>query len=170
MPMWYGQKIFAPEPSDGRMLNETIVCEGYSNALTRYPFRQDYIDRFRTCERQAREQGKGLWGEGLAAPAKVAPQPVSAAEGEIKGNRKSQVYSEHPTEGRRLTARAQAVFLPQSARRSKEAVCSVHAVGVRIPRGWCSAPSVALGSGIAVRVAGLRMYSRRSSVATVARR
>lgn len=46
--------------SDGRMLNETIVCEGYGNALTRYPFRQDYMDRFRACERQAREQGKGL--------------------------------------------------------------------------------------------------------------
>jgi micrococcal nuclease len=51
--------------SDGRMLNETIICEGYANALTRYPFRSDYMERFRTCERQAREQSKGLWGDGL---------------------------------------------------------------------------------------------------------
>jgi micrococcal nuclease len=43
--------------SDGWMLNEMIVCEGYGSALTRYPFRQDYMDRFRTCERHAREQG-----------------------------------------------------------------------------------------------------------------
>jgi micrococcal nuclease len=71
--------------SDGRMLNETIVCEGYGNAYTRYPFKQDYMDRFRTCER--------LWGEGLAAPASAAAsQPASAAEGEIKGNRRSMVY------------------------------------------------------------------------------
>src|SRR4029450_14060652 len=55
--------------SDGRMLNETIVCEGYGNALTRYPFRSDYTTRFRSCERQAREQGKGRWGAGVAAPA-----------------------------------------------------------------------------------------------------
>jgi micrococcal nuclease len=53
--------------SDGRMLNETIVCEGYGNALTRYPVRQDYMARFRTCERHAREQGKGLWAEGYEA-------------------------------------------------------------------------------------------------------
>jgi endonuclease YncB( thermonuclease family) len=72
--------------SDGRMLNETIVCEGYGNALTRYPFRQDYMDRFRTCERHAREQGKGRWAERLAVPAKAAPPPLSAAEGEGKGN------------------------------------------------------------------------------------
>jgi micrococcal nuclease len=25
---------------DGRMLNEAIICEGYANALTRYPFRK----------------------------------------------------------------------------------------------------------------------------------
>ena len=39
---------------DGRMVNETIICEGYANAYTRYPFKQEYyIDRFRACERQA---------------------------------------------------------------------------------------------------------------------
>src|SRR5713101_5122016 len=75
------------------MLNETIVCEGYGNALTRYPFRSDYMERFRNCERQAREQGKGLWAEGLAAPASAsASRPISAAEGEVKGNSKSKVY------------------------------------------------------------------------------
>jgi micrococcal nuclease len=78
--------------SDGRMLNETIVCEGYGNALTRYPFRSDYMARFRSCERQARKQGKGLWGEGVAVPARAQTQPVSTSAGEIKGNSKSHIY------------------------------------------------------------------------------
>jgi micrococcal nuclease len=82
--------------SDGRMLNETIVCEGFGNALTRYPFRQDYMDRFRTCERHAREQGKGLWGEELAAPSAASPTPAHAvstlvADG-IHGNTHSKIY------------------------------------------------------------------------------
>ncbi len=29
----------------GTMLNEQIICEGYANALTRYPFKQEYMDR-----------------------------------------------------------------------------------------------------------------------------
>jgi deoxyribonuclease I len=49
------------------------------------------MDRFRACERQAREQGKGLWGEGLAAPTST-PQIASVLEGEIKGNRRSMIY------------------------------------------------------------------------------
>ena|SRR5262245_2468200 len=77
------------------MLNETIVCEGYANALTRYPFRQEYMDRFRACERQARAQGKGLWSEGLTgqvAPASSTRATASATEGAIKGNRRSKIY------------------------------------------------------------------------------
>jgi Metal binding domain of Ada/Staphylococcal nuclease homologue len=74
------------------MLNETIVCEGYGNALTRYPFRQDYMTRFRSCERQAREQGKGLWREALTGSARAQAQPVSASAGEIKGNSNSHIY------------------------------------------------------------------------------
>ncbi|HEV8715622.1 MAG TPA: thermonuclease family protein [Candidatus Binatia bacterium] len=78
--------------SDGRMLNETIICEGYANALTRYPFRQEYMDRFRACERVVREQRKGLWGEGLAVLVPVSPQPVRRHAGVIKGNRRSMIY------------------------------------------------------------------------------
>lgn len=78
--------------SDGRMLNETIICEGYANALTRYPFRSDYMERFRACERTAREQGKGLWSTGAVEPS-PAPSPSSAPSATlIKGNRNSKVY------------------------------------------------------------------------------
>lgn len=80
--------------TDGRMLNETIICEGYANALTRYPFRPDYMERFRTCERQAREQKKGLWADDQLQPTAPADQKptVASADGEIRGNKKSRIY------------------------------------------------------------------------------
>jgi len=81
--------------SDGRMLNETLVCAGYANAYTRYPFKQEYMDRFRTCEHQSREQGKGLWGEGLTGAAPTVPatrRPAKASAGTIHGNQRSHVH------------------------------------------------------------------------------
>jgi len=36
---------------DGRMLNETIICSGYGNAYTLFPFKQEYMDRFLACHR-----------------------------------------------------------------------------------------------------------------------
>lgn len=78
---------------DGRMLNETIVCEGYSPAFTRYPFRQDYMDRFRSCERQAREAGKGLWAaEGARESAPTTAQGKGEQGGVVHGNRRSLAY------------------------------------------------------------------------------
>src|SRR5205814_3546047 len=44
--------------ADGRMLNEVLVCEGYTNAYTRYPVRSDYMERFRACERSVGEGKK----------------------------------------------------------------------------------------------------------------
>jgi micrococcal nuclease len=77
---------------DGHMLNETIICAGYSPALTRYPFRQDYMERFRACERQAREGAKGLWREARASTAVAPPARGSQSQGNIHGNRKSKIY------------------------------------------------------------------------------
>jgi deoxyribonuclease-1 len=74
------------------MLNETIICEGYSPALTRYPFRQEYMDRFRACERQAREGNKGLWREEQASTTVSPPARDPQSHGEIHGNRKSKIY------------------------------------------------------------------------------
>ena len=78
--------------SNGKMLNETIICAGYATALTRYPFRSEYMERFRACERTAREQGRGLWSTGLGEPT-TAPSVSSApASPLIRGNRNSRIY------------------------------------------------------------------------------
>jgi len=44
---------------DGTFLNAEIIRLGYGFAYTRFPFR--YIDEFREYEREARENGRGLW-------------------------------------------------------------------------------------------------------------
>ncbi len=46
---------------DGTFLNAEIVKQGYGHAYTRFPFK--YLDEFRRYEREAREQGRGLWGK-----------------------------------------------------------------------------------------------------------
>jgi endonuclease YncB( thermonuclease family) len=74
--------------ADGRMLNETLICEGYANALTRHPIRSDYMERFQACEQQAREQGRGLW-----ASSGSVEEPVSqSTTEEVRGTRKRKVY------------------------------------------------------------------------------
>ena len=47
---------------DGTFLNAEIVKQGYGFAYTRFPFK--YMDEFRSYEREARKQGRGLWGKG----------------------------------------------------------------------------------------------------------
>lgn len=46
--------------ADGTFVNEEIIRQGYGFAYTRFPFK--YLERFRQLEREAREQGRGLWG------------------------------------------------------------------------------------------------------------
>jgi len=46
---------------DGTSLNAEIIKQGYGFAYTRFPFK--YMDEFRRYEREAREQGRGLWGK-----------------------------------------------------------------------------------------------------------
>lgn len=50
---------------DGTLLNAKIIKEGYGFALTRYPFAR--MEEFRSLEREAREQRRGLWNK-LRAP------------------------------------------------------------------------------------------------------
>ena len=57
----YGRRLAYVWLDNTRMLNEILICEGYANAYTQYPFKQEYMDRFRNCERDARELQKGLW-------------------------------------------------------------------------------------------------------------
>jgi micrococcal nuclease len=44
---------------DGTLLNAEIIKQGYGLALSRYPFAR--MEEFRRLEREAREQGRGLW-------------------------------------------------------------------------------------------------------------
>ncbi|MFN3265126.1 MAG: thermonuclease family protein, partial [Aquificaceae bacterium] len=47
--------------SDGRMLNEVLVKEGYAMVYT-IPPNVKYQERFLQAQRYARENRKGLWG------------------------------------------------------------------------------------------------------------
>ena len=46
---------------DSTFLNAEIIKQGYGFAYTRFPFK--YMDEFRRYQREAREQGRGLWGQ-----------------------------------------------------------------------------------------------------------
>jgi len=45
---------------DGTFLNAEIIKQGYGFAFTRFPFK--YSEEFTRYQREAREQGQGLWG------------------------------------------------------------------------------------------------------------
>ena len=81
----YGRLLAFVWLADGRMLNEVIICEGYAPALTRYPFRRDYMERFRTCAQQARAAGKGLWTTEPAAS--TSPSPLAREDTRRSGAR-----------------------------------------------------------------------------------
>lgn len=57
----YGRTLAYIFLDDGTFLNAEIVKQGYGFAYTRFPFR--YLEEFRKNEREAREQGRGLWGK-----------------------------------------------------------------------------------------------------------
>jgi micrococcal nuclease len=46
---------------DGRMLNELLIAEGYSRAMTRHPYRTDRKKLFEAAEEKARNARKGIW-------------------------------------------------------------------------------------------------------------
>jgi micrococcal nuclease len=58
----YGRILAYIYLSDGQMLNDLLVKEGYANTLT-YPPNVRYEERFRESLRYARENKKGLWSE-----------------------------------------------------------------------------------------------------------
>ncbi len=51
---------------DGTFLNAEIIKQGYGHAYTRFPFK--YLDEFRSYEREAREQRRGLYGLPTESP------------------------------------------------------------------------------------------------------
>ena len=44
---------------DGTFVNAEIIKQGYGHAYTRFPFK--YLEEFREYEKEARENGRGLW-------------------------------------------------------------------------------------------------------------
>ena len=87
----YGRLLAFVWLADGRLLNEVIICEGYSPAFTRYPYHREYQERFRTCAQQARVAGKGLWSDN-AFPSTPVTSTNKVSPGPIQGNRRSKVY------------------------------------------------------------------------------
>jgi hypothetical protein len=57
------------------MVNEVLVREGYAQVAS-YPPDVKYLDRFLKAQREAREEGRGLWKACLGA---VTPTPTPAA-------------------------------------------------------------------------------------------
>jgi micrococcal nuclease len=55
----YGRTLAYVYLPDGAFLNAEIIRQGYGHAYTRFPFR--YQAEFLALEREAREQGRGLW-------------------------------------------------------------------------------------------------------------
>jgi micrococcal nuclease len=55
----YGRLLAYVYLEDGTLLNSEIIRQGYGFAYTKYPFR--YLEEFRQYQREARENGRGLW-------------------------------------------------------------------------------------------------------------
>ncbi len=74
-------------------LNAELIKQGYAHAYTRFPFSR--MEEFRRLEREAREAGRGLWGEAGNSNDQMAPTTPAATKGQryekngqclIKGN------------------------------------------------------------------------------------
>ena len=55
----YGRTLGYVYFPDGTCLNKEIIRNGYGHAYTRFPFRE--LNLYRTLEKEARENSKGLW-------------------------------------------------------------------------------------------------------------
>lgn len=67
--------------SDGRFLNAEIVKQGFGHAYTVYPFK--YMEDFRGYEREARENSRGLWAQGVVEVGKAPKGKTRAAAGSV---------------------------------------------------------------------------------------
>ena len=57
----YGRTLAYVFLEDGTLLNLALIQQGYGFAYLKYPFREDYMRRFRSAEREARNGDRGLW-------------------------------------------------------------------------------------------------------------
>lgn len=69
----YGRTLAYIYLEDGTFFNAKLISSGYAHAYTKHPFKQEFMDLFRQLERDARENGRGLW----AADSSVATETPS---------------------------------------------------------------------------------------------
>lgn len=72
--------VWLPYPQGLRMLDETLVKEGYAQVST-YPPDVKYVERFTAAQTEARRQNRGLWGVcgEFGLPVSVPTQRVGSA-------------------------------------------------------------------------------------------
>ena len=63
--------VWLPEDE---LFNETLVRQGYAEVLT-IPPNVKYQERFESAEREARDEGLGIWGSGCPPPPPPPPPP-----------------------------------------------------------------------------------------------
>ena len=68
----YGRLLRHVYVDDGTHFNALLISKGYAHAYTRFPFSQ--MEEFRELEREAREAGRGLWGDN---PGTVATEDIT---------------------------------------------------------------------------------------------
>jgi micrococcal nuclease len=76
----YGRLLAYVRTKDGTLVNTELVFRGFAGAAT-YPPNVRYADYFRTLERSAREQKRGLWGDPTATQAYAALDGTVEAQG-----------------------------------------------------------------------------------------
>jgi micrococcal nuclease len=57
----YGRLLAYLTTDDGALFNELILKEGFAFAYRKFPFRKDFMERFKAAATDARRAGKGLW-------------------------------------------------------------------------------------------------------------
>lgn len=60
----YGRTLAYVYLEDGTFLNAEIIKQGYGFAYVKFPFK--YMKEFRWLEREAREEGRGLWASSVS--------------------------------------------------------------------------------------------------------
>ena len=60
----YGRLLAYVYLPDGRMLNGELLREGYAQMYT-FPPNVKHVDIFRELQKEAREESRGLWGDGF---------------------------------------------------------------------------------------------------------
>jgi micrococcal nuclease len=88
--------VFVPTANGEIFFNEKIIQDGYAFAYLTYPFKDEYMTRFRNAEREARENNKGLWADtteiGKAAETDSVIDTLQIPEGYFVGSSKSNKY------------------------------------------------------------------------------